>query len=87
MSSVDMMPFYSFFNKGKNAMLAGSYYTALYNFNLANKRVPFDKETLFYKAICEINLNDIQDACIDLHKLKELGGNDMADSLVERYCK
>ena len=85
-SSDKFLPKYDYSQEGKTAM-SNSYFTkALAYFDLALEKVPSDYESLYYKAICEINLGNKNAACEDLEKVKTFGKMQV-EELIEKNCK
>ena len=85
-TSNKFIPMYDFNQKGKNALNNKDYIKALKYFELALERIPDNYETIYYKAICEINLGNIDAACEDLNIVKSLGKIDV-NELIDDKCK
>jgi len=85
-SSSSFLPKYNYLQKGKIAMTNLDFTRALTYFDLALEKVPSDYESLYYKAICEMNLGNKNAACEDLEKVKTLGMMQV-DELIEKNCK
>ncbi|QHT68049.1 hypothetical protein GXP67_16075 [Rhodocytophaga rosea] len=85
-SSGKFVSAYDFGQKGKDAMKAGKYMSALYYFDLSLKARPDNIEILYQRAVCKLYLGNKDAACEDLQKVKELGGKN-ADQLIENNCK
>jgi hypothetical protein len=85
-SSDKFLPKYDFSQKGKSAMNNLDFIRALAFFDLALEKVPDDYESLYYKAICEMNTGNKKAACEDLEKVK-IFGKMQVDELIEKNCK
>jgi len=48
--------------------------------------MPGENESLYYRAICEMNLGNKNAACEDLEKVKTLGKMQVVE-LIEKNCK
>ncbi len=84
-SSDKFIPMYDFSQKGKTALNNLDYTKALEYFELALEKIPSDYESLYYKAICEMNLGNKDAACEDLAKVKTIGKMQV-DELIEKNC-
>jgi hypothetical protein len=77
---------YIYSQKAKSAMDKLDFIKALAYFELAFDKVPSDYETLYLKAICEINLGNKKAACEDLEIVKE-SRTIQVNELIEKNCK
>jgi len=84
-SSDKFLPKYDYSLKGKTAMNNSDFTRALAYFDLALEKVPSDYESLYYKAICEMNLGNKNAACEDLEKVKNFEKMKV-DELIEKNC-
>ncbi len=84
-SSNEFIPMYDFAQKGKNALENMEYLRALEYFELALEKIPDSYEIIYYKAICEINLGNVNAACEDLAKVKSSGKMNVED-LINKNC-
>jgi len=84
-SSDKFLPKYDYSQKGKAAMNNSDFTRALTYFDLALEKVPSDYESLYYKAICEMNLGNKNAACEDLVKVKPFGKMQV-EELIEKNC-
>lgn len=85
-SSDKFLPKYNYSQKGKISMNNLDYTRALSYFDLALEKMPSDYESLYYKAICEMNLGNRNAACEDLEKVKTLGKMQV-EELIVKNCK
>ncbi len=85
-SSNKFLPMYEYSLKGKTAMNNSDFTRALAYFDLALENVPSDYQSLYYKAICEMNLGNKNAACEDLEKVKNFEKMQV-DELIEKNCK
>ena len=84
-SSDKFLPKYDYYQKGKNAMKNSEFTKALAYFDLALEKEPSDYESLYYKAICEMNLGNKDAACEDLEKVK-IFEKMQVNELIEKNC-
>ena len=84
-TSNKFIPMYNFFQKGKVALDNLDYLRALEYFELALEKIPDSYEITYYKAICEMNLGNIDAACEDLAKVKSSGKMNV-EELIIRNC-
>lgn len=85
-TSDKFLPMYDYSQKGKIAMNSSDFTRALAYFDLALDKISSDNESLYYKAICEMNLGNKKAACEDLEKVK-ISGKMQVDELIEKNCK
>jgi tetratricopeptide (TPR) repeat protein len=85
-SSGSFMPSYDYSKKGKDAMRTGEYSRALYYFEKSLETMPDHVENLYQRAVCNLNLGNIESSCRDLQRVKSLG-SPMADVLLEKNCR
>ena len=85
-SSNKFLPVYDFSKKGKNALNNNEFLKALKYFELALEISPDNSEIIYQKAICEINLGNIEAACASLEKVKSSGVMNV-DELLMNNCK
>jgi tetratricopeptide (TPR) repeat protein len=71
--------------KANAAFKSGDYTMALYFYDSALEKIPFDKENLYNRGVCKKMLGNMAGACEDWKKLKKLGGS-QADELLAKYC-
>lgn len=74
------------YRDGVIAMQRGDYYKAISLFNICLESDPEDKNALYQRGICHYKLDNLENACNDWRKIKELKSN-MADNLMNELCK
>jgi hypothetical protein len=79
------IPMYNFSQKGKDALENMEYLRALKYFELALEKIPDSYEIIYYKAICEMNLGNINASCEDLAKVKSSGKMNV-EELINKNC-
>jgi hypothetical protein len=74
------------YRDGVIAMQQGDYNKAIGLFNICLESDPEDKNALYQRGICYYKLDNLENACNDWRKIKELKSN-MADNLIIEICK
>ncbi|OFX19593.1 MAG: hypothetical protein A2033_10170 [Bacteroidetes bacterium GWA2_31_9] len=74
-------------NRGFSYLGLKQYDMALKDINESISFFPDNSFAYYYRALVNIEIGKIEFVCDDLFKSKQLGGNNMTDSLIGKYCK
>jgi tetratricopeptide (TPR) repeat protein len=86
-TSETMLPAYLSGQKANEAYNNKDYDLAIYYFDKALKSVPTDKENLYKRGMCKLNMGNPSGACEDWKAARALGSSGAVDAMLAKYNK
>ncbi len=86
-STMETAPSIFITQKASAAYNNKDYQTALYYYDQSIISVPSDKENIYRRGLCRMQLGNMSGACQDWNTAKALGSAGAVDALLEKYCK